>query len=40
MSKAPSVKREPSGMTCTGISGAPGSPMRLDSSNAAVNGVA
>ena len=40
MSNGPSVKRPPSGTMLTGISGAPGSPSRLASSSAAVNGVA
>ena len=40
MSNGPTANRDPSSTTRTGISGAPGSPRRLASSNAAVNGVA
>ena len=39
-SNGPTVMRPPAGTMVTGISGAPGSPCRLASSNAAVNGVA
>ena len=39
-SKGPSVMRPPSGTTLIGMSGAPGSPRRLASNSAAVNGVA
>ena len=40
MSNGPSVIRPPSGTTLIGTSGAPGSPRRLASNSAAVNGVA
>ena len=40
MSNGPTLKRVPSGTSLTGISGAPGSPARLASNSAAVNGVA
>ena len=40
MSNGPTLKREPSATSVTGISGAPYSPWRLASSSAAVNGVA
>ena len=39
-SNGPTLKREPSGTTVTGISGAPGSLARLAASSAAVKGVA
>ena len=40
MSNGPSVMRPPSGTTLIGTSMAPGSPWRLASNSAAVNGVA
>ena len=39
-SNGPTLKREPSATSVTGISGAPDSPNRLAASSAAVNGVA
>ena len=40
MSNGPTLKREPSATSLTGISGASGSPSSLASNSALVNGVA